>query len=176
MAAGLPDLRDAVVAAGRAGLGEMCDRDLDNLERWRFNLTEEDHKCLAEAGRREHRELGRRWRRRLPGLLGEAGKDGVEVRATYKQRTRESAASFLEGVYDGEEVDFPQNIAMGKLLSFYELCPAYMDGVDGNNETLAELFRLRASPDYTDMVETVGRRAGLGLTGAEVELVWAMCR
>ena len=78
------------------------------------------------------------------------------------------------------------------LLRFYEFCPAYIDGVDGNNATFAEKFAFMETPPYRQMVDAVSTRAGLelsaqeveinqhlldcGLSPLQVELCWALCR
>ena len=62
------------------------------------------------------------------------------------------------------------------LLSFYEFCPAYMDGVDSNNNTFIEKYKLMAMQDYLDMVDAVSMRVGFDMSAADVEMAWAMCR
>ena len=54
------------------------------------------------------------------------------------------------------------------LLRFYEFCPAYIDGVDGNNATFAEKFAFMETPPYRQMVAAVSSRAGLQLTAQQV--------
>ena len=49
--------------------GKLCDADLDALSKWTWNVTEDQEKMLTDSGKRELRELGRRFRERFPGLL-----------------------------------------------------------------------------------------------------------
>ena len=51
-----------------------------------------------------------------------------------------------------------------------------MHGVDSNNNTFIEKFKLMASQDYVEMVESVSERVGLEMGTADVEMAWAMCR
>ena len=169
----LPALQTNILNASMHGYGQMCQEDIDHLRNWTFKWTEEDHKLLMESGVKEQMELGERWGQRLPSLLDDSHR--IQVRATYKQRTWASAKSFLTGLY-GHTVDFPQNIVPAMLLSFYEFCPAYMDGVDSNNNTFIEKYKLMAMQDYLDMVEAVSIRVGLEMNTADVEMAWAMCR
>ena len=169
----LPAMQTSILNASRHGYGEMCDEDLDHLRNWTFKWTEEDHKLLMESGVKEQLELGERWGPRLPSLLGDSSR--LQIRASYKQRTWASAKAFLTGVY-GHTIDFPQNIVPAMLLSFYEFCPAYMDGVDSNNNTFIEKYKLMATQDYREMVDSVSRRVGLEMGTADVEMAWAMCR
>ena len=171
MAIDLPDLQKKILDA--ANQGEMCQEDLDHLRNWTFRFTVADHKILMESGVKEQNELGRRWLTRLPGLLGDS--DKIHVRATYKQRTWASAKAFLEGMYN-TTVDFPQVIVSDMLLRFYEHCPNYSDGVDSNNNTFTEKYKLMETEAYKDMVAALSKRAGLELTIADVEMAWAMCR
>ena len=173
MAVQRPALQTSIINASMHGYGEMCEEDLAHLSNWTFEWTEEDHKLLMKSGAKEHLELGARWGPRLPSLLEDSSR--VQIRATYKQRTYASAKSFLTGLY-GHPVDFPKNIVPTMVLSFYEFCPAYIEGVNSNNSTFIEKFKLRATKGYVEMVESVSARVGLEMETVDVEMAWAMCR
>ena len=81
----------------------------------------------------------------------------------------------MTGLY-GHPVDFPKNIVPTMVLSFYEFCPAYIEGVNSNNSTFIEKFKLRATKGYVEMVESVSARVGLEMETVDVEMAWAMCR
>ena len=164
------------MTAGVLGEADMCEEDILNLAAFSLNLTAADHKILYESGKQENRELGARWRRRLPALLGDPAL--TQTRATYKQRTYASAEAFLEGAYPGQSVTFPHIMVTDIMLRFHDFCPAYFCGVDQNpgNRTFAEMYEFMASPEYAAMEADVARRAGVRLSAEEVSLAWALCR
>ena len=173
MAQMLPGIKQDIYQAWVDGNSNMCQKDVNNLEEWSFNYTAADHKHLGEAGKKEHRELGQRWGKRLPTLLEDSQK--ITVRATYKQRTYDSAKAFLNGLY-GHPVDFPQNIVTGNILTFYEQCPAYLYGVDANNRTFVEMNKLRSSPEYESMVQLVSDRVGVQMDREQVKIAYSICK
>merc|ERR1719186_1094500 len=60
----LPDIRDAIVAAG--SLGKEV---LDRLKQWKLKAKPEEQMFLSQSGEREQEEMGNRWRNRLINLL-----------------------------------------------------------------------------------------------------------
>ena len=173
-AARAPLLQERIVSAGLSGLGRLCLEDIDNLDQYSFDLTAADHKLLMESGAREQEELGARWRKRLPSLMNDP--ELMQTRATYKQRTYASAEAFLKGAYRGDNVTYPHILANDMLLRFYDFCPAYIEGVDGNNHTFEEEWKFMKEPAYQDMVRDVSARVGTSLSVQDVQLAWALCR
>lgn len=51
-------------------LVDLCDIDVEGIRNWTFNLTVEVESELTESGKLEHHELGQRFKKRLPTLLG----------------------------------------------------------------------------------------------------------
>ena len=52
----------------------MSDDDLEGIKAWTFNLTVEDEDLLTEAGRLELKQLGERYKKRLPSLINLSAK------------------------------------------------------------------------------------------------------
>ena len=169
-----PLLQQRIVTAGLSGLGQLCLEDIDNLEQFSFDLTVADHKILMESGAREQEELGARWRKRLPSLMSDP--ELMQTRATYKQRTYASAEAFLRGAYRDDNVTFPHIIVNDMLLRFYDFCPAYIEGVDGNNHTFEEDWKFIEGPVYQDMLLDISARVGTGLSVSDVRMAWNLCR
>ena len=169
-----PLLQERIVSAGLSGLGQLCLEDIDNLDLYSFDLTVADHKLLMESGAREQEELGARWRKRLPSLMNDP--ELTQTRATYKQRTYASAEAFLKGAYRDENVTYPHVIVNDMLLRFYDFCPAYIDGVDGNNHTFEEEWKFMEEPAYQNMVLDVSTRVGTSLSVPDVRMAWNLCR
>jgi len=61
---------------------DLCEADVDGIRNWKFNLTVEVESELTESGKLEHHELGQRFKKRLPTVLGgEYIKDDFEVKS-----------------------------------------------------------------------------------------------
>ena len=56
----LPKIRDQIVANHRAGRGQMCQEDVERLERWELYLSQQDDSLLTETGAQEMEGLGAR--------------------------------------------------------------------------------------------------------------------
>lgn len=175
MASRLPNLRNLIVSAWENGNGAMDEATIESFKEWTFDLVAEDDSLLTESGEREHEEMGSRWRKRLDAVLEDSEK--VLVRATNKQRTRESGRFFLKGVF-GRDVEVPPSpdIEDDLLLKFYDNCDKYKEEVAHNNATIAEVYKREESTDYLAMIDEVSIRGGVGFTAGDVDLLWNICR
>ena len=65
-------------------LGELCDADYDAISKWSFDLTIDDESLLTESGRTEMKELGQRYKARLPEIFDETyNEDNIIVLLIY---------------------------------------------------------------------------------------------
>ena len=55
-------------------LGSLSPEDLEGIKAWTFNLTVEEEDLLTEAGRQELKQLGERYKKRLPSLINLSAK------------------------------------------------------------------------------------------------------
>lgn len=176
----LPDIRDAIVAAGKLGKDV-----LDRLKQWKLKAKLEGQMFLSQSGEREQEEMGNRWRNRLMNLLQDRNK--LLVRATDYQRTRESAKFFLKGVFKKELNLDPTNPNLiqvppsperddDNLLRFMDNCPKYTKDVKENIETTAQVGVLEHCKGYSDMLENTRTKAGVNLSSRDIILIWQMCR
>ena len=55
--------------------GTLCKEDLEGIKEWTLTLTSDDAKMLTDAGKEEHKQLGERWKKRLPTIFGKSYKD-----------------------------------------------------------------------------------------------------
>ena len=55
-------------------LGSLSPEDLEGIKAWTFNLTVEDEDLLTEAGELELKQLGERYKKRLPSLINLSAK------------------------------------------------------------------------------------------------------
>ena len=134
------------------------------------------------SGKKEHAEMGARWRERL-GILEE---DDIEVIATTKQRTIASAQAFLTGFLGNndteinvntKEVDGDKDIRNGNnLLRFYDKYPKYQEEVKKNETTYKEIKEFLMSEHFKYLAKRVRNKTGADLTIPDISLLWQMCR
>ncbi len=111
----------------------MCDKDKKLLENWSSRLDAKDGDLLTEKGSREQKALGKRIQQRLPELMKKIQHHiQVMVRATNKERTQQSAASYLSGFLDYMAQQPNLTIISGEdyLLKFSDFCTRYIAEVD----------------------------------------------
>lgn len=171
MADMLPKIRDQILNSWEEGLGEMEEEEIVRFLEWEFNLSVEDDSLLTMSGKQEHKEMGKRWSKRLPGLLLDKSK--TEVRSTSKSRCIESGEAFLAGIF---ETDFPAIVEDNRLLRFYDYCPKFDDEVEENDETFAESNNFKASEYFQAMITRVNIKTGIPSDLSQVSLMWDMCR
>jgi hypothetical protein len=52
---------------------------LAGINGWNFTLTVDQESELTESGKLEHFQLGERYKKRLPNLIGQFGNDSFQV-------------------------------------------------------------------------------------------------
>ena len=87
--------------------GELCAADIEAIANWKLELTVDDGDLLVDSGRDELRQLGQRFKERLPELFDGFSEEDIIFRTTKKQRAMESGKAFSEGAFPGEEVVIP---------------------------------------------------------------------
>ena len=59
--------------------GLLCYPDYAGIRDWNFTLTVEEESELTESGKLEHRQLGQRFKSRLPTLFGSFNNESYQV-------------------------------------------------------------------------------------------------
>jgi len=178
----LPKIRDQVVGNHKVGRGDLCDRDLNNLVEWKFNLTSDDELLLTESGMEEMKGLGKRWRKRLQNLVDKMLINNNTFGFTDTQRTKESARQFEEGLLNTTDVCMRLPVSNTDLLHFYKTCEKYKEAIFQKRKSEKEvkkLFRSYNLPSLKLVVENVNKRLGYHnktVSLKAVELMWDMCR
>ena len=62
--------------------GELCAADIEAISNWKLELTVDDGDLLVESGKDELRQLGQRFKVRLPDLFDEYSEEDVIFRTT----------------------------------------------------------------------------------------------
>jgi len=169
----LPELRDRITAAADAGKGSLTFKEINDLKDWSLVMDPSEDKLLTESGQLEAREMGKRWRQRMPNFLGD--ENNVESRSSYKSRTIETGNSFLEGL------EMPQNTYVDNSKAIYYKnefgCDRYEQEVyDNDNVTEAEAIKFTQSQAWADMIEGISQRTGVQVTPDEARLAHKMCK
>jgi len=172
-------LAQEIVANHKAGRGKLCDADLDALSKWKWNVTEDQEKMLTDSGRREQRELGRRFRERFPGLLDQPfNKDDYLIRSTATPRAEKSAEAYGEGAFPSEAVEMEKPRDDDKVLRFYDHCPRWITTVDDNEETFLEKRQFQLGIEMETTKNEISKTLGFtsALPHSRVKLMYDMCR
>ena len=169
----LPLLRDRIVAAAKAGEGNLTFREIKDLTNWSLDMDPTEEMLLTESGKLEGLEMGKRWRQRMPNFLGD--ENNVESRASYKSRTIETGFNFLMGL------ELPYNTYVDNSKSIYDKnefgCDKYKQEVfDNDNVTKAEAIKFTQSQVWANMIEGIIQRTGVLVTPAEARLAHKMCK
>merc|ERR1719445_1093462 len=157
----------------RHGSRNPGDDEINDLKDWSLVMDPSEDKLLTESGKLEAREMGKRWRQRMPNFLGD--ENNVESRSSYKSRTIETGNSFLEGL------EMPQNTYVDNSKAIYYKnefgCDRYEQEVyDNDNVTEAEAIKFTQSQAWADMIEGISQRTGVQVTPAEARLAHKMCK
>jgi len=174
LARDLPKIKDRLIVSwleGRSELGLRDNSTISNLILWKFNFTGEDNKQLADAGRREHREMGERWRKRLQDVIN-WDLNRTEVYASNKQRCLESGRSFMDGLF-GTQLPIQED---NHLLKFYNDCEKYVKEVKKNDDIDAEAEIFEKTEPFFGIQKNIKDKTGVNLTRNEIEQVWEICR
>lgn len=188
----LREIQGEVITNHQSGQGFLCDADLIGIERWNFTLTVEEESELTESGKLEHYQLGSRYKKRLPTILGQQfDNETFQFRHTYKKRTGDSAIAFASGAFPDESVYIPTPLDEDKILRFFDFCPTWTSEVDENPETYVEQNLFLESVEVEDTILRVNLKLGFlfgknspgndqgfksVLTFSDINLIYDMCR
>ena len=138
----------------------MCAADIEAISNWKLELTVEDGDLLVESGKDELRQLGQRFKVRLPDLFDEYSEEDVRFRTTNRQRTMESGKAFGEGAFPNDDVEIPPPLEDDMLLKYYDYCPKWSINVDENAETYQEREAFKETSIVLDMLNRINQRLG----------------
>ena len=126
----------------------MCDSDISALTAWQLTMTVEDGSQLTKSGREEQLEMGRRYRKRFPGLLDQTYAEekfqvcslfryvkskyktfecfSYQFRHTIKKRTEDSSVEYAKGAFPVEDVHIPEAFPEDKILRVSKVVLKYI--------------------------------------------------
>ncbi|XP_067005403.2 multiple inositol polyphosphate phosphatase 1 [Anabrus simplex] len=178
----LTTLRDLIVRNHETGAkeGRLCDKDLESLKSWTFNLTVDDDNKLTPQGEEDLQFLARRLKQLFPSLLSTPYKsDLYHFRSTDTQRTKASAENFAKGLFGSSSgIYIPPPLAEDYLLKPYHNCTAWEVLVRDNPNAVIEATKFQEGELMTSLIEDVSSRLGFRykLKNNQIFSMYDMCR
>lgn len=144
----------------------LCEQDKMQLKNWNSRLRPEFDSLLTEKGFKEQQALGKRIQQRLPNLMKKIEHYiQVTVRTTNRERTKQSARSYLDGFLDYLRIKPNLTVNYGEdyLLKFPDHCSRYIAEVDDKKDAVCpeiKLFDKQSFAYFTDL-ETFRQRVNI---------------
>ena len=66
-----PEVQAAILDNHQNGKGDLCEADYKALSEWAFELTIDDDSLITNSGKSEMKQLGRRYKARLPDIFSQ---------------------------------------------------------------------------------------------------------
>ncbi|XP_015439149.1 PREDICTED: multiple inositol polyphosphate phosphatase 1-like [Dufourea novaeangliae] len=162
------------------GNGHMCDRDLENLKRWKPSeyLLPARAEVLTPQGVEDMRLLARRLQSNFPQLLPPTSRNITPEQYTFKTvDAQDSMASFMEGLFGNRNAAFAEEVSINDtLLSAYKTCNAWSN--EQNNVSTVEVSRFEEEPKFQSLIQNVSRRLGFlyNISKRSILTMYDMCR
>ncbi|XP_076292220.1 multiple inositol polyphosphate phosphatase 1-like isoform X1 [Lasioglossum baleicum] len=144
------------------GNGHLCDRDLENLKRWKPDdyLVIERAEVLTPQGVEDMRLLARRLQSNFPHLLQtSAGNITLDNYVFKTAEGRTSMDQFIKGLFGDTAAMLGEEVSVNDtLLSAYRTCNIW--DVESNNVSVVEVSRFEEEPQFQSLIQNVSRRLG----------------
>ncbi|XP_033335973.2 multiple inositol polyphosphate phosphatase 1 [Megalopta genalis] len=160
------------------GNGHLCDRDLENLKRWKPNdyLVVGRAEVLTPQGVEDMKLLAGRLQSNYPHLL----QPESVVPESYMFKTAEGRASmdqFIKGLFGDGAAMLGEEIPVNDtLLSAYRTCNVWDN--DFNNVSTEEVSKFEEEPQFQSLIQNVSRRLGFlyHIPKRTILTMYDMCR
>jgi len=179
----LGQLKDVILHAVQEGRSSLCDEDVEELKKWKVDVTTDQAKMLHPEGEKEMVLLGERWLNRLDELLTSYNKDMFRLRSTNTQRSQQSGHSFTTGLWtrlvsrkvEWEQVEMPHD----SVIRFYKLCNKWKSQVKKHPDSLKERRLFEESQEMDNLRLNITTFLGLNttspLTMSDLDMMYVMC-
>ncbi|EZA54626.1 Multiple inositol polyphosphate phosphatase [Ooceraea biroi] len=180
---GLTELKEQILHNHEIrGDGHMCNRDLENLRRWRPDeyLAPQRAEVLTPQGVEDMRLLARRLQSNFPELLLPSASNITS--ANYKFRAteaRDSMASFMEGLFGSRTAILPEESSLNDtLLTAYKTCSVWENDKDVQPFENTEGSKFDAGPELQNLLRNVSRRLGFlyNISTEKIVAMYDACR
>lgn len=162
------------------GNGHMCNRDLENLKRWKPDayLAMERAEVLTPQGVEDMRLLARRLQSNFPQLLQPSSDEVTSNNYEFKTTdARDSMESFIEGLFGSRTaVPAEEGSVNDTLLTAYKTCNAWDN--ESDNDSVMEVKKFNEGPQFQNLVQNVSRRLGFlyNISEKTILTIYDMCR
>ncbi|XP_053996566.1 multiple inositol polyphosphate phosphatase 1-like [Hylaeus anthracinus] len=159
--------------------GHMCDRDLENLKRWKSDayLEMERAEILTPQGVEDMRLLARRLQSNFPHLLQPNGNITPEDYLFKTVDAGNSMKSFKEGLFGNVNTVIEEEVSPNDtLLAAYKTCNSWLE--DCNNISTKIVGEFENQPEFQTLIQNVSRRLGYlyNLSKRSILTMYDMCR
>ncbi|XP_076302732.1 multiple inositol polyphosphate phosphatase 1-like [Lasioglossum baleicum] len=176
----LTDLQDQIVNNHESrNNGRMCNRDLENLKRWKPNdyLVIERAEILTPQGVEDMRLLARRLQSNFLQLLQPKDENITAKNYMFKTTDTRDMESFMEGLFGNRQaVDAEEVPVNDTLLTMYKSCNVWDN--EHSNISVEEVTRFEEGPEFRDLLQNVSRRLGFlyDISKESILTMYDMCR
>ncbi|KYN12703.1 Multiple inositol polyphosphate phosphatase 1 [Trachymyrmex cornetzi] len=161
--------------------GHMCNRDLDNLRRWRPDeyLLPQRAEILTPQGVEDMKLLARRLQSNFPELL-QPNFHNITA-ANYKFRAteaRNSMSSFMEGLF-GTTTVLPEESSLNDtFLTAYKTCGVWKNEENEGSFENMERSRFDTGLEFQNLLRNVSRRIGFlyNISVDRIDAMYDACR
>ncbi|XP_065205111.1 multiple inositol polyphosphate phosphatase 1-like [Planococcus citri] len=172
-------LRDEIISNHKDGRGKLCQKDLENLQKWKSSLTVELDDQLTPQGKSEQIFLAQQLKEAFPEVLRSSNKDTVLFQSSMAKRAKDSAIAFSNELLgtnfasvDGNHITENENI-----LHVNKHCPNFEKNVENNPSTYKEVELFKKSDVIKNSILDISARLGYkqSLPYDSVELMYNIC-
>nr|XP_031837082.1 multiple inositol polyphosphate phosphatase 1-like [Nomia melanderi] len=162
------------------GNGRMCDRDLENLKRWKPDdyLVPARAEVLTPQGVEDMRLLARRLQSNFPHLLQSTPENVTPENFMFKTAGgRDSMEQFVKGIFGDTDAVFMEEVSMNDtLLSAYKTCNIWDS--DYNNVSTEAVSKFEEEPEFQTLIQNISRRLGFlyHISKRSILTMYDMCR
>ena len=162
------------------GNGRMCERDLENLKRWKpdEHLDIQRAEDLTAQGVEDMKLLGGRLQSTFSELLRPISDSSTPGNYMFKTSySRLSMDSFMEGLFGYADGVTADEVSINDTLLFaYKTCNIWDN--EYNNVSVVEVSRFEESPEFQDLLQNVSRRLGFlyNISKRSILSMYDLCR
>ncbi|XP_039253883.2 multiple inositol polyphosphate phosphatase 1-like [Styela clava] len=155
------------------GNAEMCQKDLQKIQKWKNWHVPSLHKDLAVTGVQELQGLAQRFSKTFPEIFSGENLDSTKHRfiSSNTRRTTQSADAFINRLYLNSTKTRPTVEINDELIKFYDYCKKYLREIDNNDTVTEDVDTFMEGPIITRIADMVARRLGIPRNDITNELV-----
>ncbi|XP_045517431.1 multiple inositol polyphosphate phosphatase 1-like [Pieris brassicae] len=167
-----------IVRAHREGRGDMCEQDIENLEKWRWNEELDASTTeLTATGTSEMQGIGQRFGYKFENVLKNLQQH--QIRASIEQRTQQSANAFADGLMrDNQTLNISSSLSDDLTARPYRHCKKRFYDILVGPKIPQETDKYLQSYEFQKVQISIQKRTGLedSLSPKTILLIYDVCR